>query len=366
MVKVGLVGRHGGISYQSEGFNPGAKSTVRKATRYWPTDALLDLATAHGLTLTNVRAAFRAVPPTKPPVVTKPLVMIALGTSSRDPRDRQSVLIRPDDKRAAAIREDVEAHNAMAAAWSVEGCCPPRWFRSFRGDWSLHGRWYALGADGAYQTMPESARVADIRLNVEEVVEIDVGASHLSVVLALSGSSLAPGTDPYAVSGVPRRVVKQWIVATLGKGSPVMQQPKGRTSVLTGLDLKVVAAAILAVHPVLEQPAKVVPREVFDRHGAALNVLLPQYLMAVEAGALTDAMRALREDHHVLSLPMHDGLIVPRSALNVAQAAMVDAFVRLAGFTPILAVETMRSARAVEERLEDAPGWPCGGRVGAC
>jgi hypothetical protein len=191
--------------------------------------------------------------------------------------------------------------------------------------------------------MPEGARVADIRLNGEEVAEIDIGASHLSIVLALAGCPLPAGSDPYAVPGVPRKVVKQWIVATLGKGSPVVRTPLGKASVLAGLDLKAVAASILAMHPVLEQPAKVVPCQVFDRHGASLNVLLPHYLMAVEAGALTGAMRALREDHRVLSLPMHDGLIVPRSAVGVARAAMVDAFERLAGFTPVLAVETKRT-----------------------
>jgi hypothetical protein len=334
----GLVGRSRSLSYEAEGFQAGdPKTSVRKARRYWPTDALLALAAQHGLSPDNVRKAFPRVPPTKPPVVKQPVELRTLGARWNDPRAGQTIRIAPEDATACAIRAEVEAHNTFAARCAVTGCCPPRWRRRFLGGWTLHGRWYAAG-EGAYQTMPERERITDLRMNGEPVAEIDVKACHLSIVAALSGSPLSPDIDPYDVPGIPRPVVKRWLVATLGKGSPVVRVPDGAERVFAEHHPKDVMAAVVAKHLMLMDPAALVPPALVEWHGDARRVL-PHWLAGIEAEALTDAMRTLRDVHGVLALPMHDGLIVPCGAAAFARSALTGAFERLAGFTPGLEVQ---------------------------
>ncbi|WP_431285465.1 hypothetical protein ACQW02_11945 [Humitalea sp. 24SJ18S-53] len=90
--------------------------------------------------------------------------------------------------------------------------------------------------------------------------------------------------------------------------------------------------------PVLAMPATFMPAALVGAFGDAVRLLV-LHLMWLEAEARTDAMRELREAHGVLALPVHDSLIVPRSAEAIARSVMVDAFERLARFTPVLAVK---------------------------
>jgi len=335
LIAEGLVGRRLGISYLRPGFDPGQTLTARRAGRYWPTDALLTLAEAHGLTPSTARAAFHSVPPTKAPVVKRPLALFELLPKRAERGARVPLRIAPDDDTARALAADVMQHNAFAALHDVSGCAPPRWCRQFYGDWTLHGRWYCVGADALYQGMPKAARLGQLRVNGEPVAEVDVRASHLSILSALAGEPLDPERDPYDVPGVPREVAKQWVVATLGKGSAVRKVPAGQAAAFVGQDMEALARAMKARHPMLGDPAGVVPRELAERFGDARRVL-PHYLMGVEAVAMTDAMRVLREGSGVLALPVHDSLVVPAGAVQAARDALRGAFERAAGFSPML------------------------------
>lgn len=139
--------------------------------------------------------------------------------------------------------------------------------------------------------MSEAERIADLRMNGERVAEIDLQASHLSMLSGLAGCPLDPEHgDPYDVPGVPRAIAKRWIVATLGKGSPLRRAPRGAGAIFAGFDMAALRRAILARHPVLEDPAAVVPVGLVERYGDA-RVVLPHYLAGIEAEALTDATR---------------------------------------------------------------------------
>jgi hypothetical protein len=85
-------------------------------------------------------------------------------------------------------------------------------------------------------------------------------------------------------------------------------------------------------YPFMQAPAaNVLHAAHLDRlgHIGAPEGLLSSRLQAVEAEALTWALRRLREAHGVLALPMHDGLLVPRSAVSAATAALVEGFARV-------------------------------------
>lgn len=324
-MEAGLVGRHRGISYEAT-FGPGdPKHSKRRSARYWPTDALLSLAEQHGVFPQDVRSAFRIVAPTKPPAVPNLLKLRSLDTNA-------PIAPSPDDPVAAALRADVEAHNAMAAAWEVSGCCPPRWCRIFHGDWRLTGRWHAVGSAAVYQNLPKVDRAA-ITMNGEAVVELDIRAAQFSLLCALARRPLPLEDDPYDVPGIPRERVKRWIVATLGKGSPVVRAPRGTASEWRTYRAPDVAEAVVAKHPILKRPWRFVPKELVEAHGDPRRVL-PYWLTGIEATAMTEAMRTLREREGVLSLPVHDSLIVPASRAEVAVAVIVESFERVAGFRP--------------------------------
>ena len=140
------------------------------------------------------------------------------------------------------------------------GCLPPRWKRVFTAHVDLGGRWTAVGKEGVYQTMSERERPAQITINGSPVVEVDVTASHLSIMHGLLGLPL-PADDPYGFPEVPHKVAKAWITATLGKGSSVKRwsaRTVNDNPELTDHDPKRVGAIICERYGFLQSPAEAV------------------------------------------------------------------------------------------------------------
>jgi hypothetical protein len=217
---------------------------------------------------------------------------------------------------------------------------PPRWMRKFTACTELHGRWYALGGTGGvYQQMSKADRLG-LAINGEAVAEIDIKASHLSIMHGLLGQELPDG-DPYEVPGVPRDVAKTWIVASLGTGRAITSWPRKRLADATpveqewlrSFDVRAVEASICAKYPFMEAPAQAVAVSAGLTGLAHLGTperLLSLRLQAIEAQALTDVMilmgRVYRDTQGTLALPVHDSLIVPRSAVREAVTIIKGAF----------------------------------------
>ena len=311
------------------------------AARYRPTGALLDTAQAHGVVPPTIATDFLASFPTKPPVVGALVVLRALhdrwgGHRKRSgPAAKRDMTILPGDPVARRLRAEVETFNAFAAAHVVTGCLPPRWRRIFALDWSHGGRWYAAGNDGPYQTLGAAARLT-MTIGGAPVVEIDARASHLTIMHGLFGLS-APEGDPYAIEGLEgeRETVKEWIKTTLGKGTPATQWARNAPPAVRERDARMVGAAILSRYPFLSDPSQATA---WSGSVGERRRHLTHRLANVEATALTVAMTLLREQG-VLALPMHDGLIVPAIAEDMAKAAMVAGYVEAAGVVPSLTVE---------------------------
>jgi len=289
-----------------------------------------------------VRADFgvefsRKPPATPPALVVRRHLKEPRSKGQSRPERRGVVTTGPDDKAAQRLSASVLDANEWAAIHDVRGCLPPRWWRPFGPDWSLGGRWTALGASGVYQRLSKEAR-RSITINGEATAEVDIQASHLSVMHGILGLEL-PNGDPYAVAGLPRAVVKAWVTATLGKGSPVRRWAAGAldgTPELAGVDATLVGAAVTTKYPFLATPAKaVVAVAGLDglRHLGTPERLLTHRLMALEAAGLTAAMQFLRLDRAVLALPVHDSLIVPARAVRVTREALALAFSAQAGVT---------------------------------
>jgi hypothetical protein len=348
MIELGLLGYEGGKRFVlGEDFNDAAMWGGR-VSRFWPTAALLDLAHRHGVAAADVRDTFRRDVPRVPPSVPKLVELRGFGRRQRMQKVRgESLPIDPADAHAAALEADVRAQNAFAATQVVEGCTPPRWYRIFTGDWRLGGRWYAVGDDHAsvYLTMPEAERLEDLRIGGERVAEVDVSSAHLSILHARHGLPLPEG-DLYArVTGMTnvtdelRKAIKQWFTVALGRGEAKPTWHLGAGEGTRRHDARAICAAMVATYPFLRDLPAAVPAELRKAYGVR-SELVALYLQAVEAEAISGALRYLRV-HGVLGLPTHDGLIVARSAVGHAKAALEGAFARYAGVRPRLDVSPM-------------------------
>jgi hypothetical protein len=332
---LGLVYRSGNIRY-GLGMSFGEDDPdvfAGKAPRLWPTQALLAAAAWRGVAPTTLFEDFKDTYPAKPPAVPQPIQLFALKRPRRS--EKAAIPIRRGDSDAAKMLEEVNGYNAWIAEHKIGGCLPPRLKRVFTASWDLHGRWYAVGSEGNYQRLSEVQRL-DMTINGEPVVEVDVRASHLSIMHGLLGLPLPDTDDLYAFSDVHRSVVKTWITATLGKGSPVrkwaIKATKDNPDLLRH-DPRHVGEVVCQRYAFLRSPARaVVGPAGLEKlgHLATPARLLTHRLMAIEAKALTGAMDYVRARGGVLALPMHDGLIVPASGERYAKRALDGAFATLA------------------------------------
>jgi hypothetical protein len=341
LVSRGLVAVAEGVRFK-RGTGYG-ETSLGLAARYRPTAALLVLATDHGVTPHTVGTDYHHTFSNVVPKVKAALAIRSLGEKRRGGRGavaKRDIAIQAGDAIAAGLLADVEAQNAFAAGFVVRGCLPPRWRRVFTECWDLGGRFVALGADGVYQTLPKRHR-ARITIDGHATAEIDVAGSHLSLMHGLLCLPL-PQEDLYRAVALPasvpaedaREVVKAWVVSALGKGSPVKRWSADAPAVATAHNPLAIGSAVIAVYPFLQTPAVVIT-DMADLGTAAR--LLPHRLMALEATALSAAMASLRQQG-VLSLPVHDSLIVRADAEDTARVALSDAYVAVAGVWPRLTV----------------------------
>ncbi len=307
------------------------------ASRFFPTHVLLRLAAEYGVDQNTARSDFRQYrrATTKAPKVRELIVVKPIGAQPKLPSGGRLPIDRHDPI-AATLRAEVEALNTFAATVVVDGCTPPRWQRQFRHDFRLYGRLHAVG-DGNYQNMRQEDRLALIRINGEPVVEVDIGSSHLSLMHGLLRLPLPEG-DLYDVPGLPREVVKAWINATLGNGRPHRRWPEeflAKKPSFAGYPIQQVASAVIARYPWMAEPA-VVAQEF--AHIAPPHRVLPHLLMGIEAEVMMATVQALRAKM-ILALPMHDGLIMPASAEEIACRLLREAGERIAVVTLRLKVD---------------------------
>lgn len=321
----------------------GGKTTFRgAAARNWPTLPLLDLATVHGVVPETLQRDFQFAPPTRAPAVKHPVELKNFELQEKWGGETTSHRIASmNDAEAHSLITDVVKHNDLAKGLSFEGCAPPRWKRVFHGAWQAHGRWYVVGTDGTYQSLSAQRR-AGIRINREAIVELDVKASHLTILRALAGFPPMTG-DPYAIPGleaVGRKTIKQWVLETIGSGKAI-----ARWSSRTDEAIKQERTApslrgpILAVHPYLAEAGLLVPQSLATGLSVPAVRLVNPYVSWLEAEAMTEAMRALRQ-LNVLAMPVHDSLIVPVGAKEDAVQAIKEGFQRVCGTVPTIEDKT--------------------------
>ncbi len=262
----------------------------------------------------------------KEPAVT--LRAKAVGPSYNRTKGRR-MLADPKDPKVASMTAEIEEHNQFLLTHGVGGFAFEGLRRHFLNgdqggfDWRCHGRFYAKRKTQGAERMTPSDRLQHIVLADQKVGEVDLRASQLTLLCALTGSKLIAGNDPYKIKGLDRELVKHWLTKTLGRGDAEGKRwtdkakeyysgvkPDGNLS--KDHSFSSYSDAILSHYPILDQ---------LGSEGIP-GVLELQFF---ESEVIRGAMAKLRHQD-IPSLPVHDSLIVPVGAMQVAEEALKEAF----------------------------------------
>lgn len=317
LVAAGLLGFAPGLRGKDTGSgNSGTPALL------WTLPALWDLAAAHGVTPATRKDDWRLpdapATPAKPRgVLVRPWPGVPLGLTAgmEDERER--------------LARQLQAINDYNASVVIRGAGETvTLFRSFRHSLHFGGRFYGP----AYMNVSEGERAA-ITFDGEPCVEIDVGSAQLSLACGLAGAvgplGELPRDDLYVLPDIPRAAAKAWSVRTFGRGTA--QWPKHAWIPKDGPEIKAVSvrdvkAAMLGAYPFLGDLPALVPPGVLDGVPEGKRCLAAgQWITRREADTIGDAMgRCVAQGVPVL--PVHDALIVPRGAAEIARAALAGAY----------------------------------------
>jgi hypothetical protein len=170
---------------------------------------------------------------------------------------------------------------------------------------------------GWWQNLKGSERHR-LRTDGEGVADLDYVACHLHILYREAGAT-PPAGDPYAIPGLEahRQGVKKAFSAIVSARGPLQRLPTD-IKVLLPPDWTAarITSALADLHPPLAH-----------LFGTDLGVRL----MHTESNLLVAVLLRLIRDHGCPALPMHDGVMVPRSAREIAKAVMESESERLLG-----------------------------------
>ncbi|QUJ76106.1 hypothetical protein KDD17_14440 [Sulfitobacter albidus] len=299
-----------------------------KAARYRATPAFLTLAADHGITPETVAQYFERS------FKDSALVQVRESKGGNYLRPQKGKLVKWADHKIKPHLKQIQYLNTMMQEHNYSLTSPPAVRRLFNCsdredfDLDLGGRLYAVSDDN-WRNMPKAER-AKITIDGCATVEVDVKASHLSILYALHGQTLVYRPDPYYLKGVPRWIVKGLVVAWMGRGKQPSRWPQKMIEEFhekEGKKLgrvhraKDIGAAMLARHPVLGELKP--------------DVLDWANLQYEEAQCFIGAMMKLHEDS-IPSLPVHDSLRVRVDDLERVSEVLKAEYRSRLGFVPVL------------------------------
>jgi len=328
--------RLGHQQWSNMGDGPATLSWAR-ATRFRGTRWLFRLAAESGVTPENWAQHFAVIEPEKASAIRSPLV--CRRSKSRIAGERRKgadVRLDLSDPMVRALHDRVVRLNEFFSDHVIGGQQHLGFRRIFNegGEagyrWNKGGRLNSIG--GGYQTAKKAERAA-MTIDGEPVVEIDIRASQLTILHALNDLPINAAEDPYLVEGIPREVVKAWILMTLGHdrlhsrwSESAEEQVRARFEfdLQAEFPLGKTRDAILAKLPVLA-----------DWGTGSFGALDLQY---IESEIVVAAVETLAFVHGVPGLPVHDSIIVPASRQELARLVLSEAFEHEVGVRPHLKV----------------------------
>jgi hypothetical protein len=332
----------------------GAKITITgKATRLRTTSKLMRYAKAAGVVVAEIDQHFRLEAPRHP------LVLKAASVGSGARKVAGLRMDFPTDGTTERLEAQVIALNDFLSGFEIRGGIHYGFVRVFNEgnvegfDWNRGGRLYSIGSRN-YQQLSGEER-AQMTINGEPVCEIDIRACNLTLLHAKLGLPFDPSSDPYARVGLDRQIVKAWVTASIGAGSPFQAWPEQLVADYRmdhGVELEDVA------------PARMVHDRTLETFPALSRVGEPgvtwAVLMFTESNIIIGTMRHLRH-WRIPSLPVHDSLIVPLSQTALAARLLIRQFkTQVDAYPGLNTKSTLPGAREAVEMV--VRGVALGGR----
>ncbi|WP_375314347.1 hypothetical protein WHZ77_15140 [Bradyrhizobium sp. A5] len=301
-----------------------------EAAKFEATPALIDLASRHGIKLTQIQRHFA--------IEHQPL-------EARTSKGRKVPIKRtPLTKQ---MEELVVAINRFIDGFTIGGADHRMFYRLFNQcddlstyRWDRGGRLYSdSGTERpSYQSMsskPKEDRElrSNITIDGEPVIELDIAGSYLCIFHALAGQPLllAPDEDPYARVQADRDLVKAWMTFSFGAGKACGRWPKEFTKRYAE-EHDGIRPGKVGTAPDIETKAK----EAFPalKHIGSWGLEWGN-LMFVESEIILWAIENLMQ-MEIPALPMHDALIVPASDAAEGARALYQSFYHKVGVCPVI------------------------------
>jgi hypothetical protein len=239
------------------------------------------------------------------------------------------------DPAVLSLHSQVARLNEFFADYAIAGANHVGFQRIFHaGDggkcrWDKGGRLYSVG-HGNYQRAKKAAR-AQITIDGRAVIELDLTASHLTILHALHGLPFDPAQDPYAIEGLPRDVAKKWVTMTLGHDRLHRSWPRGARADLD----PVVGGNLVEVFPLGKTRDRILER-LPVLAGWADSPFDWGDLQFLESKVILRTVETLAFNHGVPCLPVHDSIIVPATEREMASQVLSEEFRLVIGVTPHL------------------------------
>ena len=239
--------------------------------------------------------------------------------------------------RSLAMEAEIKELNSFLVSFDLDGAGFSGYRRLFNDgdvegfDFQWGGRVYAVG-DHSYQGMKQQDR-ARMRIGGEEVVEIDINASYLTILHGISGFALPERDDIYDISGIDRAIVKAWITSTIGHHSFHSRWPKNALAEIkaAGID-KPKSMTMASLQPTILD------------HFPMLSDWSSQKitwadLMFIESEIVIGTMVELMRSFGAPCFSVHDSIIVRKKEKKIAVETLENQFLGRASVEPKLKVK---------------------------
>lgn len=359
MKALGYINHTEGIpSFIKIGFDGKPLQTFGISSLFSATPSLLSVVKAHSVDISDIGWHFAEEQ--EPLQVSTPSEWTFTGDSAFKQQGQPVAFTHTS--RSQQLEAEIVALNEFLKGFEVRGGQCFGFYRSFNEytdvatyNWDKGGRLYAVGRR-SYQGISEVERSA-MTINGEAIAEIDISASYLTVFHCLMECQLEDFEGLWdRIAAQDRSVVKEWVNYSLSSGQLRETWPESvlkRYREKHGRDFETEHPAVqvgnkaLAAFPMLKR-----------LNDAKLNWA---DLMFAESRVIVTTMLVLK-DRGILSLPVHDSLIVPVGKVGEAAGVLYDTFYRTLGLPPTLKPKgnvtlhveaAVRAALEAEDRYED-------------
>jgi hypothetical protein len=238
--------------------------------------------------------------------------------------------------KSLAMEAEIKELNSFLVSFDLDGAGFSGYRRLFNNgdvvgfDFQRGGRVYAVG-DHSYQGMKQQDR-ARMKIGGEEVVEIDINASYLTILHGISGFALPERDDIYDISGIDRAIVKAWVTSTIGHHSFHSRWPKNALAEIKaagvdkpkGMTMASLQPTILDHFPMLSDwPSQKITWA---------------DLMFIESEIVIGTMVELMRSYGAPCFSVHDSIIVRKKDQKIAVDTLENQFLGRASVEPKLKV----------------------------